>query len=88
MDHQFEEWIPLTEATATVDRLERDRVEIHGIELARITPEERVLLPAFADFATSNGAEVDGTCWTWTRALLRDEVPPEATHVSFTTSPD
>lgn len=89
MDHSFEEWIPLAEAATRVDALERDGVEILGIELARITREERVLLPAFADFTTDTGThEVDGTCWTWTRDLLHDEVPAEATHVSFTTSAD
>ena len=86
MDHELEEWIPLAEALATVDALERDRVEILGIELAQISSEERVLLPAFADFSLGGWTESGGSCWTWTRELLRDEVPTNATHVSFTTS--
>lgn len=84
MDHHSEDWIPLGEVAATVDALERDRVEILGIELARVTTDEHVLLPAIADFTVSSGDQVHGTCWVRARKLLRYEIPAEATHGSFT----
>jgi hypothetical protein len=81
IDYVSEEWIPVADAAAHVDRLEADRIPILGIELARITPDERVLLPAFADFSGCG----DDETWDFARELLREHLPPDATDVNFTT---
>lgn len=80
MDHVPEEWIPVADAAVHVDRLEADRIPILGIELAQVTRGERVLLPAFADFSGCG----DDESWDFARELLRDHLPPDATHVSLT----
>lgn len=69
----------MTEALARVDAYEREGRAILGIELARITPEKKVLLPAFADFSHCGPDE----SWSFARRLLTAEVPPEATHLAF-----
>jgi hypothetical protein len=81
MTELAEEWIPVPDALARVDRLQQEGVPVLGLELARITPEERVLLAAFADFTGTSDAE----SWPFARRLLRNDVPPEATHVTFVT---
>ncbi len=75
-----EEWVPVTDALARIDSYERARQPIDGMELARITARERVLLPAFAEFSGTSDTE----SWAFARRLLTDELPKEATHVSFT----
>ena len=81
MSERAEEWIPVTDALARVDCLEQEGVPVLGLELARITPDERLLLAAFADFSSTSGGE----SWPFARRLLREHVPPEATHVTFVT---
>jgi hypothetical protein len=78
-----EAWFPVADALTQIDRFERDHITILGLELARITPDERVLLPAFADFSGCGEAE----SWAFARELVR-EIPPDATHVTFVTSAD
>ena len=75
-----EEWIPLAEALAFVDLFEKERRTILGIDLARITPDGKVLLPAFADFSGATAEE----SWADARRLLADELPEDATHATFT----
>ena len=76
-----DEWIPVLDAPARVDLYERDGVRIVGMELAKSTPTEKVLLPAFAVFSSCGEAE----SWTFARDLLREHLPAAATHVTFTT---
>jgi len=81
MNGEFaEEWVPVADALARIESYERERKPIDGMELARITAEERVLLPAFADFSGTNGVG----SWAFARRLLAGDLPEEATHVSFT----
>jgi hypothetical protein len=77
--HLAEEWVPVHEALDRVDGYEREGRAIIGLEAARITNNERVLLPALADFAGCSAAE----SWAFARRLLANDLPAEATHVSF-----
>lgn len=76
-DHAHE-WIRVDNALAQVDAYEREGRTILGIELARMTPDEKVLLPAFADFSPLNAEET----WSFARELLSARVPPDVTHVT------
>jgi hypothetical protein len=75
-----EEWIPVAEALAVVDLFEAERRTILGIDLARITSAEKLLLPACADFSRCTTAEES---WAFARRLLADELPTDATHATF-----
>jgi hypothetical protein len=75
-----EEWVPLAEAIERIARYEREGRPITGLEAARITPDEKVLLPALADFSTCRS---DEETWAFARTVLNDLMPPEATHVSI-----
>jgi hypothetical protein len=77
--HLAEEWVPVEEALDRVEIYEREGRAIVGLEAARITKDERVLLPALADFSGCNA----GQSWAFARLLLADDLPAEATHVSF-----
>ncbi len=44
-----------------------------------MTPDEKILLPAFADLSTLTAEET----WSFARELLTASVPPDATHVTF-----
>ena len=48
--------------------------KLHGF-----TKDDRVLLPALADFSGCNASE----SWAFARRLLANDLPAEATHVSF-----
>jgi len=74
-----EQWVPIGEAFAKVDAYEREGRPILGIEIARITPDEKILLPAFADFASVAPEE----SWDFARELLTARVPSAATHATF-----
>lgn len=79
-----EEWLPVANALSEIERYERAGIRILGLELARITADERVLLPAFADFS---GCGEAAESWAFARELLH-EIPTEATHVTFVTPTD
>ena len=74
-----EEWVPLGDALERIAQYERERRPIVGIEAARITPDEKVLLDALADFSTCT---TDEETWTFARRLVNEWMPPEATHVT------
>jgi len=77
--HLAEEWVPVEEALDRVETYEREGRAIVGLEAARITKDERVLLPALADFSGCNAGE----SWAFAQRLLAHDLPAEATHVSF-----
>jgi hypothetical protein len=74
-----EEWVPVEEALSRVEIYEHEGRAIIGLEAARITKDERVLLPALADFSRCNASE----SWAFARRLLAHDLPAEATHLSF-----
>jgi hypothetical protein len=77
--HLAEEWVPVEEALNRVAVYEHEGRAIVGLEAARITKDERVLLPALADFSGCNASE----SWAFARRLLAHDLTAEATHVSF-----
>lgn len=79
MNERAEEWVPVAEALRRVEGYEREGRAIVGLEAARITDDERILLPALADFS---GLAADES-WAFARRLLADDLPADATHVSF-----
>lgn len=79
MNERAEEWVPLPEALQRLEVYERGGRAILGLEAARITNDERVLLPAFADFEDCSADQ----SWDFARRLLAEGLPAGATHVSF-----
>jgi hypothetical protein len=79
MNERAEEWVPVAEALRRVEVYEREGRAIVGLEAARITDDERILLPALADFS---GCAADES-WAFARGLLANDLPADATHVSF-----
>ena len=75
-----EEWVPLGEAVDRIARYEREGRPIIGLEAARITADEKVLLPAVADFST---CRTDEETWAFARTLINELILTEATHVSI-----
>jgi hypothetical protein len=71
--------VPVSEALRRVETYEREGLAILGLEAARITGDEKVLLPAIADFSGSSADE----SWAFARQVLADDLPTDATHVSF-----
>ena len=62
-----------------MEAYEREGLAILGLEAARITGDEKVLLPAIADFSGSTADE----SWAFARQVLAKDLPTDATHVSF-----
>lgn len=79
MNERPEEGVPVAEALRRVEVYEHEGRAIVGLEAARITDDERILLPALADFS---GCAADES-WAFGRCLLADDLPADATHVSF-----
>jgi hypothetical protein len=77
--HLAEEWVPVEEALNRVADYEREGRAIVGLEAARITRDQPILLPALADFSGCNASE----SWAFARRLLAHDLPAETTHVSF-----
>jgi len=79
VNERAEEWVPVAEALRCVEVYEREARAIVGLDVARITDDERILLPALADFSRCSADE----SWAFARRLLTDNLPAGATHVSF-----